>query len=128
MSSNAAGKRKASNAFETSPEPEDIPFVANGPSKQKRQATDEPKPALVGRKAPRDWKKQDGFREPAPALKPSGMYYDSLDEALSKMSPPDWMSPADDNVPRTSAELAPYVVQLTTAMKDMSDYRDETKR
>lgn len=40
------------------------------------------------------------------------------------MAAPDWMPPAGDVVPTTDAELAPFVAQLTDAMKDMSQFRD----
>jgi hypothetical protein len=117
LSNNAAGKRRASGRVETSPEPEP-------PRRARGRGKNDPKPALVGYAAPQDWKKQDGLRDPPPALKPSGFYFDSFMEAQSKMSPPDWMPPADDVVPTTDAELAPYVFRLVTAMKDMSEFKD----
>jgi hypothetical protein len=117
LSSNAAGNREASSRVETSPEPE-------RPRRARARSKNDPKPALVGHVAPKNWKKQDGLRDSSPALKPSGLHYDSFAETQSKMSPPDWMPPADDVVPATDAELAPYVVRLVNAMKDMSKFKD----
>lgn len=117
LSSNTAGKQRASGRVESSPRPERS-------RRARGRGKNDLKPALVGHAAPEGWKKQDGLRDPAPALKPSGLYYDSIVDAQSRMSPPDWTPPANDVVPTTDAELVPYVICLVTAMKDMSKFKD----
>jgi len=128
------GKRKAAAAVEDLSESDQLPKKRRAPRKGKAttgndvaedDATPPPKPALIGHVAPPDWIKMDGLRAPEPPRKLSGDFFDSYEEVLASMSPPDWMPPADDHVPQTTDELRPYMRLLRDAMMDMSEFKDK---
>jgi len=128
------GKRKAAAAVDNSTDADQPPKKRRAPRKGKAATKDDdveddapppPKPALAGHVAPADWKSMDGLRAPEPPRKPSGDFFDSYEEVLASMSPPDWMPPADDNVPQTTDELRPYMRLLRDAMMDMSQFKDK---
>ncbi|KAF1846332.1 uncharacterized protein K460DRAFT_431352 [Cucurbitaria berberidis CBS 394.84] len=70
-----------------------------------------------------------GIREPVPPVKPSGLFFDSYEEACEGVGSVDWMPPANDtSIPENTTEIRPHVLKLRDAMMDMSAYGDNPSK
>jgi hypothetical protein len=67
----------------------------------------------------------NGIREPAPSLKPSGLYFSNSAEARRSVGKLNWELPANDpTIPATNNDKSSWVLTLRRAMEDMSSYAD----
>lgn len=99
-------------------------------SKKKDQIVNEEKPALRmadGKLSTTEFKKGKGIREPIPAVKASGLFFNTRREAIQGVGRLSWMPPANDaTIPETDDQMREWVLRVRDAIMDMGEYLSTT--
>jgi hypothetical protein len=104
----------------------DDPTSLSPAKRRRRKGEDKPSILMAdGKDSPTLYKIINGIREPAPSLKPSGLYFSKQAEARRSVERLNWEPPANDpSIPATDDDKASWVLTLRQAMEDMSCYAD----